>query len=345
MRFKPAGGNRLSIADRPTNILCGLMLLAAEMGVDCNGWFTGTRLQPQEISSPDTRMSYRQASEVIRRALPALPVDGVGLVLGDKQNLGNFGLLGLAMKTAPDFGEAVRIGMEYQRNSGALMDLSLEERDLDCVAAVATAPTEARDLLPFLCEELFASVLKLVRELVGPEFRPLRMELGYPAPHYAQRYRDLFGCEVRFDQPQHAMVMERCWLELPFASYNPVTSNQALALCRAQQDALPPRGETAAAVESHLRPRLRENPQMAEVAAALHLSERTLRRQLAEEGTSFSAIHDRVRTERAQELLQDPELTIAAIGGQLGFNDAREFRRAFKRWTGQAPSETRRHAG
>ena len=345
MRFKPGTGDRLSNADLPTNILCGLILLAGEMGVDCKHWFAGTRLQAQEISDPHTRMSYRQTSEVIRRALSTLPLEGVGLALGSKQNLGNFGLLGLAMKTAPDFGEAVRIGMEYQRSSGALMDLSLEWREDGCVAAVATAPLEANDLLPFLCEELFSSVLMLVRELVGPEFRPLRLELGYAPPRYAQRYRELFGCKVLFDQSQHAMVLEPRWLELPFASYNPVSSRQALALCRAQLGSLSLRGETTAAVESHLRPRLIENPQMADVATALHLGERTLRRQLAEEGTSFSAIHDRVRTEHARELLQDPASTIAWVGSQIGFNDVREFRRAFKRWTGQAPSETRRQLG
>ena len=204
------------------------------------------------------------------------------MVLGSRQNLGNFGLLGLAMKTAPNFGEAVRIGLAYQHNSGALMDMSLTERDADCLAAVATAPDEACDLLPFLCEELFSSVLQLIRELVGPDFRPLRLELGYPAPRYAQRYRDLFGCEVCFDRHQHALVIERCWLELPFASYNPMTSNQVLTLCRMQLDAQPAYGETTAALESHLRLRLRDNPQMAEMAAELHLSERTLRRQLVE---------------------------------------------------------------
>ena len=132
-------------------------------------------------------------------------------------------------------------------------------------------------------------------------------------------------------------------MQLPFASYNPVTSQQALSLCRAQLAMLSLRGETTAAVERLLRPNLRDNPQMSEIALALHLSERTLRRQLAEEETSFSEVHDRLRTEQALELLQNPELDIAAIGNRLGFNDAREFRRAFKRWTGQTPSETRRH--
>ncbi len=341
MRWKTGLGNRLSIANLPTNMLCALSLLAGEFGVNAESWFAGMRLNVQEIHDPLARVSYRQASEIIRRALPTLPIEGVGLAMGGRQNGGNFGLLGLAMKTAPTFGDAVQIGLEYQRNLGALMDLDLQDRDDGTLAVVASAPEEAADLLPFLCEEMFASTLMLARELVGPEFRPQRLELGYPAPPYATHYDDLFGCEIRFNQAQHAMIVDHRWLELPFASYNPVTSRQALSLCQAQIAALPLRGETTAAVERQLRPRLRENPQMTDVAAALHLSERTLRRQLAEEGTSFSLVHDRVRTERALELLQDPDLTIATVGGQIGFNDVREFRRAFKRWTGHTPSDTR----
>ena len=140
MRWKTGLGHRLSIANLPTNMLCGLVLLAGELGVNCEGWFAGMRLNVQEIHDPQARVSYRQASEIIRRALPTLPIDGVGLAMGEKQNGGNFGLLGLAMKTAPTFGDAVQIGLEYQRNLGPLMDLDLQDRDDGALAVVATAP-------------------------------------------------------------------------------------------------------------------------------------------------------------------------------------------------------------
>ncbi len=332
--------DRLAVANVPTNMLCGLLLLGSQLGVDSDRWLAGLRLQRTQLDDPRTRISYRQAIKVIRRALPSLPIDGVGLHMGSSQNGGNFGLLGLAMKTARTFGDAVRIGVDYQRNLGPLMTLTLHEQD-DTLALVATAPEEADDVLPFLCEELFASILMLGRELAGDAFSPLCVELAYPPPRYADQYRALFRCEVRFNQPRHAVVVDSRWMQLPFASYNPVTSQQALALCHGQLAGQSRRGETTAAVERVLRPRLRENPQMSDVALAMHLSERTLRRQLADEDTSFSEVHDRMRTELALELLQNPELAIAAIGGQLGYNDAREFRRAFKRWTGQTPSQAR----
>ena len=344
-RNSVAGDNRLSIANLPTNMLCGLVLLAGELGVSCEDWFAGMRLNVDEIHDPDARVSYRQASEIIRRALRALPLDDVGLVVGGKQNGGNFGLLGLAMKTAPTFGEAVSIGLTYQRNNGPLMELAMLPADRDEVIIAATAPEESSDLLPFLCEEMFASVLMLARELAGPEFNPLRVDLTYSSPAYAHRYDEMFRCQIRFDQPRNSIVLARRWLDLPFHSYNPVTSRQALAMCRAQLEAESAGGETTAAVERQLRPRLHENPQMTDVAVSLHLSERTLRRQLAGEGTSFTDIHDRVRSKRVLELLHTPQLTISQIGNQVGFTDVREFRRAFKRWTGLTPSQARARLG
>lgn len=335
------GGNRLSIANLPTNMLCSLMLLAGELGVNYESWFAGLRLNPREIQDPQSRVSYRQATEVIRRALKALPIEDVGLTLGGNQNGSNFGLLGLAMRMAPNFGEAVSIGLTYQRNLGPLMDLQLTQQDEEVVTVVATTPMELPEILPFLCEEMFSSVLMLARELAGPAFHPVRLDLAYPAPRYASRYTRMFECEVRFGQPQNRMLVDRAWLSLPFSNYNPVGSQQALAMCHAQLAAAAASGETTAAVERQLRPRLRENPQMTEIATALHLSERTLRRQLSDEGQRFSDIHDRVRTERALDLLADRDLTIAQVGSQLGFNDVREFRRAFKRWTGHTPSEAR----
>jgi transcriptional regulator GlxA family with amidase domain len=99
--------------------------------------------------------------------------------------------------------------------------------------------------------------------------------------------------------------------------------------------------EIVAVVERLLRQRLAENPRVVEIAAELHLTERTLRRQLQAAQTSFTALHDRVRNESARRLLGDARMSIAQVGVAVGFKDAREFRRAFKRWSGVAPRALR----
>ena len=338
----PTNQPRLSAAVIPTNMLCHLLQLAREREIDCTPWFKGMRLDPREVDDPATRVSYRQASEIVARAFAALAQPDLGLVVGCRQDVGNFGLLGLAMKTAPTFGEAVLLGITYQRTTGAMLDI---DTDLDTpgeVAMTARAPLSLPALLPYLCEEMFASSLMVARELVGPAFRPLRLELTYPAPAYVERYRELFQCELHFERSRNAMVVGSDWMEHRFPTYNAVNARQVLELCRRQMaDIASLQSELTATVERFLRQHVRENPPLSAIAGVMHLSERTLRRQLAADGISFSRLHDRIRTERALELLHDPHLTIGQVGAHIGFNDAREFRRSFKRWTGHTPSEAR----
>jgi AraC-like DNA-binding protein len=82
-------------------------------------------------------------------------------------------------------------------------------------------------------------------------------------------------------------------------------------------------------------------PKLARVAATLFVSERTLKRRLQEEEASFQQLVDQVRLERAQELLRSTGMNLSQIADALGYADAANFTRAFKRWTGTSPSHYR----
>ena len=340
-----AGGDadpRSTIADIPPNVLVHLIECARARGIACTGWFAGLGLDAAQMAEPALRVSYRQASTVIRRALPALDQPGIGLRIGSAETAGSFGLLGLAMMTARTFGDAMRIGVEHHRVCGSLLGVGFETLAPNRVALVAWPRFHDPDLLPFLCEELFASSLQVARSLVGPAFGLLRLELAYPAPSYGRDYAELFGCEPQFGAPHNRAVIDARWLEWKLPSHNPLTASQALELCRQQLAARATSDdEVVATVERVLRARLREHPRLQDVARTLHLSERSLRRRLAERGCVFREIHDRVRAERALDLLRAGRLSIAEIGGELGYSDPREFRRAFKRWTGMPPRAAR----
>ncbi len=87
-------------------------------------------------------------------------------------------------------------------------------------------------------------------------------------------------------------------------------------------------------------------PTIAQLANLFNISSATFRRRLLEERTSIQLIKDKCRSELAHTLLSDPDLTLEEIAEDLGFSDANAFRRAFKSWTGAAPSDYRkRHAG
>ena len=90
-------------------------------------------------------------------------------------------------------------------------------------------------------------------------------------------------------------------------------------------------------VRQCLGDRLNKDGNIASVAQALNLSERTLARQLSEEGTTFLEIKDELRRKIALRLLRESSQSIEAIAEEIGFTSLTAFYRAFKNWTGSTP--------
>jgi AraC-like DNA-binding protein len=80
----------------------------------------------------------------------------------------------------------------------------------------------------------------------------------------------------------------------------------------------------------------------AEVASAMHMSPRTLRRKLESQGQSLTAMLDGERRDRALSLLASPQLSLVQISERLGYRNVQSFERAFRRWTGTTPAAHRR---
>jgi AraC-like DNA-binding protein len=338
--------SRYTAAVIPTTILAVVAQLADADGIAVEPWLAGLGLTRAQIDDAAVRVSYRQASLIIKRALRTFGRSGFGLEVGAHQSSGTFGIMGLAMMTARTFGDAVAIGVEYADITGALMDVEVEHvvsnrPNAHEIALVARPRFPDDEILAFLCEELFMSTLNLARTLAGSTFVPQRFEFTYPPPPHAAAYRKRFGCEVRFGARSNRMVVAAHWLDLRLPTHHPVSAQQALAICREQSAQIKRQSEVIASVERILRRRLADNPTLGDVAQTLNLSERTLRRQLANAGRAWRDIHDQLRAERAFELLRAGALSIAEIGSEVGYSDAREFRRAFKRWTGATPTAMR----
>jgi len=74
-----------------------------------------------------------------------------------------------------------------------------------------------------------------------------------------------------------------------------------------------------------------------EMAEIMHMSTSTLRRHLAQEGTSYQKIKDERRRDMAIELLCMSEKKINDVSELIGFADTSSFVRSFRSWTGVTP--------
>lgn len=318
--------------------LAGLVQYAEAHDRKADTWFTGTRLKAADCLSPDARLSFQEAAQIIRAAQKDFPDVALGLAVGSYATLPSMGALGLSLMSSPTFGAAVAVGEKYHPVTGSLMDAN-------CRVANGTLSLEASERFPepeilrFLCEKFFASALAAWRALLNESCKPLLLELTYPEPSCVAEYRKLFDCPIRFSAGRNCMSAEQSLLNKKIQTQSPSAHAEAVRLCEAK---MPAASSELTRLKTWMRKRVGTAPKIEEAAQALGCSERTLRRRLVDAGTSYRGVHDSLRAERALTLLRDSRLAIAEISSQLGFSDDREFRRAYKRWTGEVPSQARK---
>lgn len=180
----------------------------------------------------------------------------------------------------------------------------------------------------------------MVRRPVGPDWGPVAAELALRRPAGAAAYAELLGCPVRFACSEHRLFFPRT--PVPLKTSEPVVLERVrrrLVESGRGGSGVP---QVEAMVTRMLRGRLGEPPGLPEVAAALHMSERTPRRRLADAGLSDAPLLDRERRAQAMALLRGGQLSLGEVALAVGFNDVRSLRRAVRRWSGHSPSQLRR---
>jgi len=250
------------------------------------------------------------------------------------------GLIGFALITSPTVGEAIALGLSLQRDAGRFIDYEVISNGEEMAIVTGNQGYEP-DLYRFFVEESFASFLQIARNLVGEKFRVKRIEISYSDPTYSAAYRKMFGCEVAFNQARDAFVFSSAWATESLKTADRPSHVQALRAINALKDDLERRVELVEAAGHLMKQNLQQIENAPEIARKLGISERTLRRRLAEKGLTFQALQDSVRKEQALLFLNTSDLSIEAVGRLVGYDDVHNFRRAFKRWTGVTPTGVR----
>lgn len=201
-------------------------------------------------------------------------------------------------------------------------------------------PGAQRDVPRQRYDFVWCVLLRSLRCAAGrDDASPVRVEYAFPQPANAAFYEETFGCPVHFDRPHNVMEFADTDLVAALPDYRSTGASVLASLAHAQ----PP--SVAARVQGMLAAMLPKGPPQREhVAAQLMMSERTLQRRLAEEGTSFTMLVDETRRELARRSLSTGELSLKMLSFQLGFSEPSAFYRACKRWFGMTPSDILNHA-
>jgi AraC-like DNA-binding protein len=294
----------------------------------------------EELQDGAFQISYRQASLLIRRVQQAVGDPALGLSVGSRQTVVSWGVPGLAMMTCQTLREALAHIHEHQREAGAMLTYRWSESGKEIVIEVTPRSFDS-ELNVFLIEEALAGAVAVVRTLVGDRFGPKRVELAYPRPPQAAAYAAFFRCPVRFGADANRLISDTAWLEGHLPGFGEFAARSLREKLNRLIVKPSEHSELVEFMSTHLRTHLDEPRALAETARQFNISERTLRRRLADLNVSYRDIVNRMRYERAQDLLKRGRMTVREIGLATGFDDVRSFRRAFKRWSGVLPSEIR----
>jgi AraC-like DNA-binding protein len=237
-------------------------------------------------------------------------------------------------------GEALERLVRYFRILSDKEELSLEE-SLEGVELIVSSPDPEQPTTDESSDALMAMIVRLCRLIHGTDINPLRVTLRRQAPACSKAFSQVFRVPVEFSARRDMLMFDREALgkPLPTANTELARANDQIVidyLAKFDRDRITMR------VRSMLLDQFAAGPATQEtVARELNLSARSLQRKLHEEGTTYKQLVDDTRRELAAQYVKQSQLSINEITYMLGFSEPSNFTRAFKRWTGESPSEYR----
>ncbi len=191
-------------------------------------------------------------------------------------------------------------------------------------------------------ETLAAGIVVTLQRLATGPVDPIDVTFRHRAPASVVEHHRILGPAVRFEQTHDAVVYRVATLDTPFISADPTLLEVFEGDARRRLQTLAARGGVSGRVLTFLGARLRGAvPPLSDVASELAMSERSIQRGLNEEQTSYRQLVDDVRKSLAIEHLSRPGTSATDVAFLLGFSEPSAFTRAFRRWTGAAPTAFR----
>ncbi len=190
-------------------------------------------------------------------------------------------------------------------------------------------------------DSVLSMVTMMCRLVSGDFFRLQAVNFKHPEPRDIKPYFEYFGCQLNFDQDENQLLIPLSLADELLAGANPelaMLNDQVVT----RRLALLDRNDIVARVQSELLDQLPNgNVSDDSVAASMYMSVRTLHRKLTNADSNFRTLLVETRRNLAEQYIMDNSLTLTEISLLLGFSEPSSFSRAYKSWTGTAPSEAR----
>jgi AraC-like DNA-binding protein len=314
----------------------------AQRGFSRTQLFEEAQLSAAPLPNDDAFIGVEQLDALTCAAVRLTRDPAFGLHCAESSSTSQFDLVSLLVATAPSLRTGLLSVMRIQPVLGDRPELTFSEAA--GMAQLRFSPLAVSPECARVRSDLFVAGFTHLLQLTAAGDVPravLRISFVHAEPSYSAEYERVFQQRVDFDQEFTGITLPAELLDrklgAPHRALYLELDRQAHNLC----ERLLTDDSIRARVAQYIRESLPALPGMPQAASVLGLSERSLRRRLAEEGCTFSSLAEAIRLELARERLNDASRPLKEIAADLGFSEISAFHRAFKRWTGHTPAEFR----
>ncbi|MFT4519888.1 MAG: AraC-like DNA-binding protein [Halioglobus sp.] len=312
-------------------------------GVSPEQLFNELRLRGVTASGTNQSVVAGAESMVLLEAAVDLSGDPcLAIRLGQQLGIASYGSFGFALMSCANLREAIQLLLRYGQVLFEPRWTAYEHEGGLLLRANITVGTAARQQL--VTELSFSNLSAVGRSLYGSQLdraEGAEVQLSYSRPSHLACYKNAINVPVIFDCEHSQLFLPAQALDTPVKTANRSEHVVFHQQCEEMLRGLNSVEKTTAAVRQLLIQSAGDFLDIAQVADSLHVSERTLRRRLEAESTSFRSTFEEVRDLLAREYLAATELTVAEIAHLLDYSETVNFRRAFVRWNAITPSQYR----
>ncbi len=307
-------------------------------GIDSSHAFRVAGLPVDVSNAPLERLTANQINALFCVSRDFTKDPYFGLTVGRFIHVSNFHALGFALmasQTLMDF--CLRLERYFPIVTFAA-DFSVERN-----AEHVTLRFRPRIPLSGQSEDAFITfLLRLMRLLYDKPLKLLRIDKRHVCPNGGpEPYVEEYGIAPRFATSGASLVFEAAGFDDPLYGGCPDLADQNDRIA-ARYLAQLRRNDVVARVRAALLERLEDGQcSKHDVAQSLGMSKSLMQMRLAERGYTFQHLLDETRRDLVLGYLAQPELSITDITFMLGFSDASNFTRAFRRWMGVSPTNYR----
>ncbi|MBK7541505.1 MAG: AraC family transcriptional regulator [Candidatus Competibacteraceae bacterium] len=334
------------VAVTPVAFIQAITAAYRRYGKDPNPALRRSRITPEFLLDPANRVTGWQMQTLFGIAIKELDDEALGW-FARRLPWGSYGMLCRASLSSPTLEIALKRWCRHHRLLADDITLHFSV-DPQAASVAIEANRNLGEVAEFCFATLFRYILGYACWLINSRIPLLETCFPFNAPEHLSVYQTLFPGPLHFRAP-----LARLSFDPQYAALSVRRDDRALN--KMLQQALPltmfPYRRDRLLVQ-RVRELLKAQPEGGHtgesIARELHVSSRTLHRQLQEEGASLQALKDEVRRERAVELLHRTSKPIKQIARAVGFLSEKSFSRAFKQWTGATPESFRdngRHFG